>query len=209
MFGRVTTPYPLWDGTNRVLRRLPALRGDARRRRHALRQPDAPRSVARLEDDTMTRDAARRRRGAGQRAGRRTRSTCTTRPADLADRRRAAARLHVHRPGRAAGRAPSRPRSSRPPSTPTLAAQRQGADRGAQRLRHRRPRAHGRDHADRRRPAARLHASASPRRAPLDAMDTRAQVADLVRMKDPADAAYGCAPARFVRATRAVAPPAA
>ena len=38
---------------------------------------------------------------------------------------------------------------------------------------------------------------------------TRAsQVADLVRMKDPADAAYGCAPARFVRATRAVAPPA-
>jgi hypothetical protein len=32
-------------------------------------------------------------------------------------------------------------------------------------------------------------------------------VADLVRMKDPADVAYGCAPARFVRAVRAVAPP--
>ena len=46
------------------------------------------------------------------------------------------------------------------------------------------------------------------KRTPLDAMDTRAQVADLVRMKDPADAAYGCAPARFVRATRAVSPPA-
>ena len=46
------------------------------------------------------------------------------------------------------------------------------------------------------------------RRAPQDAMDTRARVADLLRMKDPADAAYGCAPARFVRATRAVAPPA-
>ena len=43
--------------------------------------------------------------------------------------------------------------------------------------------------------------------APLDAMDTRAEVADLVRMKDPADAAYGCSPARFVRATRAVSPP--
>ncbi|RZU02804.1 hypothetical protein [Rivibacter subsaxonicus] len=42
---------------------------------------------------------------------------------------------------------------------------------------------------------------------PADAMDTRAQVADLVKIKDPADAAYGCAPARFVRATRAVAPP--
>jgi hypothetical protein len=42
---------------------------------------------------------------------------------------------------------------------------------------------------------------------PVDAQDTRAQVADLRRIKDPADAAYGCAPARFVRATRAVAPP--
>ena len=43
--------------------------------------------------------------------------------------------------------------------------------------------------------------------APTDPQDTRAQIADLVRMKDPADAAYGCAPARFVRAVRAVAPP--
>ena len=42
---------------------------------------------------------------------------------------------------------------------------------------------------------------------PADPMDTRAQVADLARMKDPADAAYRCAPARFVRAIRAVAPP--
>ncbi len=42
---------------------------------------------------------------------------------------------------------------------------------------------------------------------PTDANDTRAQVADIVRMKDPADAAYGCAPARFVRAVRAIAPP--
>jgi hypothetical protein len=33
------------------------------------------------------------------------------------------------------------------------------------------------------------------------------QVADLVRMKDPADPAYRCAPARFVRAVRAIAPP--
>ena len=42
---------------------------------------------------------------------------------------------------------------------------------------------------------------------PSDLQDTRPMVADLVRMKDPADAAYGCAPARFVRAIRAVAPP--
>lgn len=43
---------------------------------------------------------------------------------------------------------------------------------------------------------------------PADPLDTRAQVADIVRIKDPADPAYNCAPARFVRAVRAVAPPA-
>ena len=42
---------------------------------------------------------------------------------------------------------------------------------------------------------------------PTDPNDTRAQVADIVRIKDPADPAYGCAPARFVRAVRAIAPP--
>ena len=43
---------------------------------------------------------------------------------------------------------------------------------------------------------------------PSDPLDTRAQVADIVSIKDPANAAYNCAPARFVRAVRAVAPPA-
>jgi hypothetical protein len=42
--------------------------------------------------------------------------------------------------------------------------------------------------------------------APHDAADTRSQVPDLVKMKNPADAAYRCAPAFFVRAFRAVAP---
>ena len=42
--------------------------------------------------------------------------------------------------------------------------------------------------------------------APTDPADTRSQVADLVKMKDPANAAYGCAPARFIRAIRAIAP---
>lgn len=42
--------------------------------------------------------------------------------------------------------------------------------------------------------------------APTDAADTRSQVPDLVRMKNPADTAYRCAPAYFVRAFRAVAP---
>jgi len=40
-----------------------------------------------------------------------------------------------------------------------------------------------------------------------EATETRASVADLRRIKDPADPAYQCAPARFVRAVRAVAPP--
>lgn len=44
--------------------------------------------------------------------------------------------------------------------------------------------------------------------APEEPADTRAFVADLRRIKDPADTAYLCAPARFVRAVRAVAPPA-
>jgi hypothetical protein len=42
--------------------------------------------------------------------------------------------------------------------------------------------------------------------APVDAADTRSQVPDLVKIKDPANPAYRCAPAYFVRAIRAVAP---
>lgn len=49
--------------------------------------------------------------------------------------------------------------------------------------------------------------TAIPKIAPADPLDTRTRVADLVRMKDPADPAYGCAPARFIRAFRAIAPP--
>ncbi|MEO8154851.1 MAG: hypothetical protein ABI605_17435 [Rhizobacter sp.] len=45
-----------------------------------------------------------------------------------------------------------------------------------------------------------------PKIAPTDTDDTRSQVADLVSLKDPAKAAYGCAPARFIRVVRAVAP---
>jgi hypothetical protein len=44
--------------------------------------------------------------------------------------------------------------------------------------------------------------------APTDPNDLRPQVADIAKMKDPADPAYQCAPARFIRAVRAVAPPA-
>jgi hypothetical protein len=50
--------------------------------------------------------------------------------------------------------------------------------------------------------------TAIPQRAPTEATDTRSSVADLARMKDPADPAYHCAPVRFVRAIRGVPPPA-
>jgi hypothetical protein len=46
-----------------------------------------------------------------------------------------------------------------------------------------------------------------PQTAPVDVNDTRATVADINKIKDPANAAYNCAPARFIRAVRAVAPP--
>jgi hypothetical protein len=47
-----------------------------------------------------------------------------------------------------------------------------------------------------------------PKTTPTDTLDTRAEVADIVKLKDPADPAYRCGPARFIRAVRAVAPPA-
>ena len=49
--------------------------------------------------------------------------------------------------------------------------------------------------------------TAIPQRAPTEATDTRSSVADIARMKDPADPAYNCAPVRFVRAIRGVPPP--
>lgn len=45
--------------------------------------------------------------------------------------------------------------------------------------------------------------------ANTDPTSTATQVADLRRIKDPADPAYHCTPVRFVRATRAIAPPSA
>jgi hypothetical protein len=47
-----------------------------------------------------------------------------------------------------------------------------------------------------------------PQTASHEVGDTRSQVADLKKMKDPADPAYSFAPARFVRAIRGVPPPA-
>ena len=46
-----------------------------------------------------------------------------------------------------------------------------------------------------------------PQTAPLDPSDTRPTVADINKIKDPAQTAYNCAPVRFIRAVRAIAPP--
>jgi Hydrazine synthase alpha subunit middle domain len=43
--------------------------------------------------------------------------------------------------------------------------------------------------------------------APVDPADTRSAIPDIAKIKNPADPAYLCAPARFVRAIRAIAPP--
>jgi len=43
--------------------------------------------------------------------------------------------------------------------------------------------------------------------APTDPLDNRPLIADLVSLKDPASPFYLCGPARFIRAVRAVAPP--
>ncbi|EHR70614.1 hypothetical protein BurJ1DRAFT_1750 [Burkholderiales bacterium JOSHI_001] len=42
---------------------------------------------------------------------------------------------------------------------------------------------------------------------PADGVETRSEVADLVKLKDPAQAAYHCTPVRWVRAVRAIPPP--
>ena len=100
LFGRDhARRIPLWDGSNRVLLGFTALRGDAQRRRHPLRQRSRAEEVARLEDDDMTRE--QRAADAVQDNVPAVVRDLHVRPgaADLADRRRAAARLHAHRPG--------------------------------------------------------------------------------------------------------------
>jgi len=46
-----------------------------------------------------------------------------------------------------------------------------------------------------------------PQTAPLDPNDTRPTVANINLMKDPAQPAYNCTPVRFIRVVRAIAPP--
>ena len=46
-----------------------------------------------------------------------------------------------------------------------------------------------------------------PQTAPLDPQDTRPTVANINAIKDPSNSAYLCSPLRFIRAVRAIAPP--
>lgn len=46
-----------------------------------------------------------------------------------------------------------------------------------------------------------------PQIAPLDTQDTRPLVANILALKDPANPAYSCNPIRFIRAVRAIPPP--
>jgi hypothetical protein len=46
-----------------------------------------------------------------------------------------------------------------------------------------------------------------PQTGPLDTQDTRPTVANILALKDPANSAYNCSPVRFIRAIRAIAPP--
>ena len=155
--------------------RLPPVRGDAQRR--VVPCVDADRRRAR--------DAGRRHdvaRAAG--AACRCRTTCPPSyaiymfdpaEADVPDRRRAAAGLHVHGPGRD----PAAPGAERDPADRRRRDARgaePGADRSAQRLRHRRPRSHGRLDAGAGRPRPPGAARRIAKTAPIDAADTRAQV---------------------------------
>ena len=78
LYGRVTTPYPLWDGTNRVLVALPPCEVTRNGVVVSCATLTAD-EIARLDDDErLTRDSARPTR-CRTTCRRRTRSTCSTR----------------------------------------------------------------------------------------------------------------------------------
>jgi len=203
-FGRISAPYPLWDGTDRILlawRQCEVMRNG---------QPvlcanltDAERAI--LADNTMT---------PAQRAAA---SVTDNAPANYAIYMfdpRDQTWLNVASPPAGfmytdpvAIQARPEPNAAQPTTVDaTLKAQNlalievrsvydtDGLNRMAEQM-----------IVDADRPAGCSRAIAL--KANTDPMETRSQVADLVKMKDPADPAYHCAPARFVRAVRGVPPP--
>ncbi|HUG25761.1 hypothetical protein [Piscinibacter sp.] len=204
-FGRVTTPYPLWDGTNRVLVAF---------RPCEITDEGVVRPCANYTDDQLAALSDRNRMAAEAAAD------------PLQDDAPAAYAIYMFDPAEQtwlivaappagfmytdpiALQERPEPNATSPTNVdPALAAQNMalievrsvydtdGLQRMAEQML-----------TDADRPAGCTVAIAQT--TPADPLDTRPMVADLVRMKDPADPAYGCAPARFVRATRAIAPPA-
>jgi hypothetical protein len=205
-FGRVTTPYPLWDGTNRVLVAF---------RPCEITDLGVVRACANYTDEQLARLGDRNRLAADAAAD------------PLRDDAPAAYAIYMFNPtdqswlivaapppgfmytDPVALQPRSEPNATEPTNIdPQLAAQNMalievrsvydtdGLQRMAEPML-----------TDADRPAGCSVGIAQV--APADPMDTRPMVADLARIKDPADPAYRCAPARFVRATRAIPPPAA
>ena len=202
-FGRITTPYPLWDGTDRVLLAWRACEVT----RNGVVIPCAnltAEELARLDDETVSR---------------------AERAADpVQDNAPAAYGIYMYDPANqtflnvaappagfmlvdpVAIEVRPEPNATDPTSVDAMLA---GQGLGEIEVRS----VYDTDGLDRNGESM-LAASELPagctsgiaKAAPLSAADTRAQVADLSRLKDPADAAYHCSPMRFVRATRVVAP---
>jgi hypothetical protein len=203
-FGRITTPYPLWDGTDRVL---------VAYRPCEVTRDGVVESCANLSPAEVTRLGQRNRMAADAAAD------------SLQDNVPPPYAIYMFDPAKqtmliVAAPPPGRmntdpialqPRPEPSASDPTnvdaaLAAQ----DKGLLEVRS----VYDTDGLGRMGDAVVTAAdlpagctTAIAKTAATDPLDSRPQVADLVKMKDPADPAYVCAPARFVRATRAVAPP--
>jgi len=204
LFGRVTSPYPLWDGSNRVLVGFRPCEVT----RDAVVIPCVNLTadeIARLEDDTMTR---------AQRAAD---SVQDNVPASYA--------IYMYDPGPQTWLIVAAPppgfmhtdpvalqARAEPAAIDPAAVDATLAARGMALIEVRS--VYDTDGLNRMGEGMLTAVDLPPgcavgiaKRTPLDAMDTRAEIPDLVRMKDPADAAYGCSPARYVRAIRAVSPP--
>ena len=202
--GRVTTPYPLWDGTDRVL--------------VAYRPCEVTRDGVVVPCSTLTLDERAR-------VSNRNRTMAEAAADSLQDNAPAAYAIYMFNPKKQtwlnvaappagfmytdpiALQARTEPNATDPTNVdPALAAQ----DMALIEVRS----VYDTDSLNRMSDpmltAADLPAgctTAIAKTAPTDALDTRTQVADLLRIKNPADEAYRCAPARFVRAVRAIAPP--
>jgi hypothetical protein len=209
-YGRVTTPYPLWDGTNRVLAAYAPC--EVRRRADNVVVPCASLTEAQLQaiadsEDMMTEDTAEFVDDVPPSYGIYVFDPTIAKPEDRTWRIVAAPPPGFMYTDPVPLMAHPEPNATEPTAIDTtLAAQ----GKGLLEVRS----VYDTDGLGRMGDAVLTAADLAPscttaiaKTTPTDPQDTRAQVADLVKMKDPADPAYQCAPARFIRAVRAVAPP--